>query len=122
MLFPPKSLSARELPPFELEADKETINKYEDCGLSRKALYVGAFGLPRRRYIPIGNIKRVYKRLAVSKGFFDEGKMYATISYLVVIFDKDKEKVLRFTREENLDALLKDISTHTKITVGKPNK
>ena len=122
MLIPPRSLSNHELPRQELEADKDYINKYEDCGFSRKALYVGAFGLPRRRYIPVGNIRRVYKRLAVSKGFFDEGKMYATISYLVVIFDKDKEKVLRFTREENLDALLKDISSHTKIPIGKPNK
>ena len=122
MLFPPKSLSSLTLPAMEIEADKENINKYEDCGLSRKALYVGAFGLNRRRYIPVGNIKRVYKRLAVSKGFFEEGKVYSTISYLVVIFDKDKEKVIRFTREENLDALLKDISEHTKIPIGKPKK
>ena len=122
MLFPPKSLSARELSPYELESDKETINKYEDCGLGKRALYVGAFGLNRRRYIPIGNVKRVYKRLAVSKGFFEEGKMYGTMSYLVVIYDSTKEKVVRFTHEENLDALLNDIRAHTKIPVGKPNK
>ena len=122
MLFPPRSLSARELPKPELSADKDYINKYEDCGLSRKALYVGAFGLNRRRYIPVGNIKRVYKRLAVSKGFFEEGKVYSTISYLVVMYDKDKEKVVRFTREENLDALLDDFRKNTKIPVGKPNK
>ena len=119
MLIPPRSLSARELPRLELEADKDYINKYEDCGLSKKALYVGAFGLNRRRYIPISEVKRVYKRLAVSKGFYEEGKMYGTISYLVVIYDKDKEEVVRFTREENLDALLNDIRAHTSIPVGK---
>ena len=119
MIFPPKSLSAVKFSEKTLEADKETVNKYEDCGLGKKALYVGRFGLNRRRYIPISEVKRVYKRLAVSKGFYEEGKMYGTISYLVVIYDKDKEEVVRFTREENLDALLNDIRTHTNIPVGK---
>ena len=119
MIFPPRSLSERVLPRNELEADKETINKYEDCGLGKKALYVGAFGLGRRRYIPIGNIKRVYKRLAVSKGFFEEGKVYSTISYMVILYDRDKEKVVRFINEENLNALLVDIKDHTKIAIGK---
>lgn len=120
MILPPKSLTSRALSKTELEADRETVNKYEDCGLGRKALYVGKFGLNRRRYIPIGQVKRVYKRLAVSKGFYEEGKMYGTIAYMVVIFDGNREKVVRFTREENLDAMLDDIRAHTKIPVGKP--
>ena len=122
MIFPPKSLTSRPLSKMELEADKDTVNKYEDCGLGKKALYVGKFGLNRRRYIPIGQVNRVYKRLAVSKGFYEEGKVYSTISYLVVIYEGNKEEVCRFTREENLDALLNDISAHTKIPVGKPKK
>ena len=120
MIFPPKSLTSKALSKAELEADKETINKYEDCGLGRKALYVGRFGLGRRRYIPINQVKRVFKRLAVSKGFFEEGKMYGTLAYLVVMYGDNKQEVTRFTREENLDAMLNDIRTHTKIPVGKP--
>lgn len=119
MLIPPRPLSTRVLTRYELESDKDTVNKYEDCGLGRKALYVGAFGLNRRRYIPVGQVRRVYKRLAVSKGFFEEGKVYGTIAYLVILYDKDKEKVVRFSREENLDALLNDIRSHTNIPVGK---
>ena len=119
MLFPPKSLSDKVLTASDLEADKQVRNKYEDCGLGKKALYVGAFGLGRRRYIPLVQVRRVYKRLAVSKGFF-EGNVYGTIAYLVILFDKDREKVVRFNIEGNLDALLNDIRAHTKIPVGKP--
>ena len=120
MLFPPKSLTDRAFTKEELESDKKVRNKYEDCGLGKKALYVGTFGLGCRRYIPLGQVKRVYKRLAVSKGYFEQGKVYATISYLVIMFGKDSEKVVRFTNEDNLDALLNDIKAHTNIPVGKP--
>lgn len=120
MFFPPKSLTSRALGTAELEADKETVNRYEECGLGKRALYVGRFGLRCRRYIPIGQVKRVYKRLAVSKGFYEEGKMYGTISYLVIMYEGNQEKVVRFTREENLDAMLSDIREHTGIPVGKP--
>ena len=119
MLFPPKSLTDRVFTKEELESDKKVRNKYEDCGLGKKALYVGKFGLGRRRYIPLGQITRVYKRLAVSKGYF-EGNVYGTISYLVIMFGKNEQKVVRFMHEENLDAMLNDIKAHTKIPVGKP--
>ena len=119
MLIPPRPLSTRVLTKYELESDKETVNKYEDCGLGKKALYVGAFGLNRRRYIPIGNVKRVYKRLAVSKGFFESGKMFITVSYLVIEYDGGKRKTCRFTHEENLDLLLSSIKSRTAIHIGK---
>ena len=45
----------------------------------------------RMGYIPLSAIEWVYKRLAVTKGFFEEGKIYGTMSYLVVRYD-GKEK------------------------------
>ena len=68
-------------------------------------------------YIPLSAIERVYKRLGVSKGFF-EGKMYGTLCFLVVRYE-GKEKAFRFTHEENLDAILDAFREKTQIPVGK---
>lgn len=117
MYIPPKPLSEHTLPPEKLRPDKSCCAEYEDFGLGDEALYVEWFALRRMGYIPLAAIQRVYKRLAVSKGFF-EGKMYGTLCYLVVRYD-GKEKAFRFTHEENLDALLNAFRQKTKIPVGK---
>ena len=119
MLFPPKPLSSVTFTGDELKTDKETRLKYGQCALGKRALYVGTYLLSNRYYIPLVRVKRVYKRLAVTKGFY-EGKVFGTIAYLVVIYDDGKEKVCRFDREEELDGLLNAIRKHTHIPVGKP--
>jgi hypothetical protein len=119
MIFAPRALSTTTLLKDELKEDRKSARKYDDCGLGEKALYLGAFGFRCARYIPLGQVERVFKRLAVSKGFFEEGKIYGTLSYLVVRYDGEKEKVCRFTREEDLDLMLEDFRNHTEIPVGK---
>lgn len=118
MLIPPKSLYG-SLPKQELAADKKAADRFESCSLGKKALYVGGFYLNNLYYIPLKKIDRVYKRLAVSKGFFESGKVFITVSYLVVEYDGGKQKTCRFTREENLDLLLSCIKSNTSIPVGK---
>ena len=117
MYIPPKALSEKTLPPEKLRPDRTCCTEYEDFGLGDEALYVEWRALRRMGYIPLSAIERVYKRLAVSKGYF-EGKMYGTLCYLVIRFD-GKEKAFRFTHEDNLDALLNAIRERTKIPVGK---
>lgn len=117
MYIPPKAFSAKKLPPEKLRPDRKCCTEYEDFGLGEEALYVEYFACARMGYIPLTAIERVYKRLGVSKGFF-EGKMYGTLCYLVVRYD-GKEKAFRFTHEENLDAILDAFRTKTKIPVGK---
>ena len=63
-------------------------------------------------------VKRVFKRLAVTKGFF-EGKVFGTLAYLVVLYDDGKEKTCRFEYEESLDSMLNAIRNNTSIPVGK---
>ena len=118
MLIPPKSLSEHKLLPEKLRLDRKFCTEYEDFGLGDEALYVEYFAFPRMGYIPLSAITRVYKRLGISKGFY-EGKMYGTLCYLVVCYD-GKEKAFRFTHEENLDAILQALREKTKIPVGKP--
>ena len=117
MYIPPKALSERKLQPDELRIDRKTCTEFEDFGLGDKALYVEYFACGRMGYIPLSAIERVYKRLGVSKGFF-EGKMYGTLCYLVVRFE-GREKAFRFTHEEHLDAILDAFRNQTKIPVGK---
>ena len=119
MYIPPKALSEKTLSPEILRPDRVTGTHYEDFGLGDKALYVGMYGFGRVGYIPFSAITRVYKRLGVTKGFFEQGKIYGTLCYLVVCYD-GKEKAYRFTHEENLDALLDVIREKTTIPVGKP--
>lgn len=119
MYIPPRSLSEKKLPPEELRPDRVCCTHYEDFGLGDKALYVGMFGFSRVGYIPLSAIQRVYKRLAVSKGFFEQGKVYGTLCYLVVCYD-GKQKAYRFTHEEDVNALLDAFREKTSVPVGKP--
>lgn len=119
MYIPPKALSVKALPPEILRPDRVCCTHYEDFGLGDKALYVGMFGFSRVGYIPLSAIERVYKRLGVTKGFFENGKIYGTLCYLVICFD-GKQKAYRFTHEENLNALLDAFRENTNIPVGKP--
>jgi len=118
MIFAPQPLSSFTLSQEELAADKKAAEKFDSCALGKKALFVGGFFLSSRYYIPLSRIKRVYKRLAVSKGFY-EGKIFGTLSYLVILYDSGKEKVCRFEHEGELDRMLSAIRNRTKIPVGK---
>lgn len=116
--IPSKPLGKNILEKEELKHDKQSARHYEDCGLGEKAVYLNSLGLSRISYIPLENVTRVFKRLAVSKGFFEEGKIYGTLSYLVVCYD-GVEKQFRFTHEESVDAMLEDFRVNTDIPVGK---
>ncbi|MBO7251881.1 MAG: hypothetical protein J6V25_04570 [Oscillospiraceae bacterium] len=117
MYILPKAFSKQTLPPEKLRLDRKFCTEYEDFGLGEEALYLEYLFCNRMGYIPLSAIERVYKRLGVSKGFY-EGKMYGTLCYLVVRFD-GQEKAYRMTHEENLDALLAAFREKTKIPVGK---
>ena len=120
MLFPMKAIGERKLSPEDLESDRKNCIHYEETGLGKKALFLPFMGIGRMAYIPLSSIDRVYKRLYVSKGFFEEGKIYGSLSYLVICFE-GREKAFRFLREENLDALLDAFRVKTDIPVGKNN-
>ena len=115
-----KAIGERRLSPEDLKTDRKNCIHYEETGLGKKALFLSFMGIGRMAYIPLSFIDRVYKRLYVSKGFFKEGKIYGSLSYLVIDFD-GREKAYRLLREENLDALLDALRVKTDIPVGKNN-
>lgn len=112
MSFYTKPLSSRILEPSQLKADKAACRKFGPCGVGEKALYLNSFYLDRRYYIPFSGITRVFKRVAMSKGGFTGKGIFATMPYLVVVYDGGREKQCLFKREEQVDMLLEDIRKH----------
>lgn len=120
MLIFPRPLWCDKVDYTTLRADYKEATKYGRVRLSRKRLYMQApLGV---RYVPLKNITRAYKRLAVSKGFFSDKKVkvFATLPYLVIRNSSGTEKVTLFKFEEELDELLMALKTHTDIPIGKP--
>ena len=78
MLFPPVPLGSKTLSPEVLSEDKKNCLKFGPCGVGKQALYLGGRFLDRRFYLPWKEVKRVFKRVAMSKGGFT-GKGVFTI-------------------------------------------
>ena len=82
MLIPPIPLQPHGLSFRAVSADLQAAQRFGPCALGKKLLYLGGY-FPRTRALPLGEVMRVYKRLAVGRGFY-EGKVYGTLCYLVV--------------------------------------
>ena len=83
----PKALSCEKLENSTLKNDKKNCKKFGPCGIGEKALYLNSFYLDRVYYVPFSKVKRVFKRVAMSKGGFTGKGVFATIPYLVVVYD-----------------------------------
>lgn len=106
MAITPKALSQKTLDKNILQDDKKKCRKFGPCGVGKKALYLNSFYLDRIYYVPFTAIKRVFKRVAMSKGGFTGKGMFATMPYLVVVYDNGIEKQCLFKREEHVDEML----------------
>lgn len=108
-MWKPVQLGQMSLPEEELLADKKGCRRFGPCGVGEKALYLNSFYFDRRFYVPYSAVRRVYKRIAMSKGGFSGKGMFASIPYLVVEYDGGQEKQCIFKREEDVDRLLEAV-------------
>ena len=74
--------------------------------MGQKAIYLNSFYIDRQYYVPMKSIKRVFKRIAMSKGGFTGRGVFATLPYLVVEFDDGRQKQCNFKHEEDVDRIL----------------
>ena len=88
----PRRLGNVSIPDEELIKDKKECKKIGPCGIGKKAVYLSSFYIDRRYYIPISSVKRIFKRIAMSKGGFTGKGVFGTLSYLVVVYEDGKEK------------------------------
>ena len=116
MIFKPKQLGRDSIDKEELEKDKKSCRRFGPCGIGEKAVYLNSFYFDRRYYIPLASVKRMFKRVAMSKGGFTGKGIFAALPYLVVEYEDGKEKQCIFKYEEQVDQLLTYIeSTHPEI-------
>ena len=120
MIFTPSPLGSRTLTPEVLKADRKDSVKFGPCGVGKEALYMGTNYVDRCFYIPWREVKRVFKRVAMSQGGFSGKGAFGALAYLVVQFGNGKEKQSRFRREADVDRLLAlveqthpDVPTHS---------
>lgn len=106
MILKPVQLGSGHLEAEALAADKKGCKHFGPCGVGKKALYLNSFYVDRRYYITYSGIKRVFKRIAMSKGGFSRKGIFATIPYLVVEYDDGREKQCTFKYEEMVDQMI----------------
>lgn len=106
MIFKPRQLSREGLDSVALAADKKKCRRFGPCGVGEKALYLNSFYIDRCYYVTLSSVRRVFKRVAMSKGGFTGRGMFASIPYLVVEYGGGQRKQCNFKREEDVDLLL----------------
>lgn len=99
----PQRLGNVSIPDEELIKDRKECKKIGPCGIGKKAVYLSSFYIDRRYYIPIDSVKRIFKRITMSKGGFTGKGVFGTLSYLVVVYEDGKEKQCNFKYEEDVD-------------------
>ena len=102
----PQRLGKDTLPENELKEDKKSCHKFGPCGVGQKAIYLNSFYIDRQYYVPMKSVKRVFKRIAMSKGGFTGRGVFATLPYLVVEFDDGRQKQCNFKHAEDVDRIL----------------
>ena len=105
-MFTPVKLGNTTLPPEVLKADKKSCKRYGPCVVGEQALYLNSFFIDRRYYVALESVRRVFKRVAMSKGGFTGKGAFGSIPYLVVELDDGSQKQCNFKHEEDVDLLL----------------
>ena len=105
MIFAPARLGSVTLDNETLAADKKGCRRFGPCGVGEKALYLNSFFIDRHYYVALSSVRRVFKRVAMSKGGFTGKGAFGSIPYLVVEYDGG-EKQCNFKHEEDVDNLL----------------
>lgn len=114
MFITPKALSS-EINAELLKNDRKACVKIGPAGVGKLAVYPNGLFFDRCFYIPISHIKRVFKRIAMSKGGFNKKGVFGSIPYIVIEYDDNKHKQFCIKREEYADEFLiaiSRISTH----------
>lgn len=118
MIFAPKPIGNIKLFETELASDKKGCIKIGPCGLGKRAVYLNSFFLDRVCYITYGDIRRIYKRIAMTKNGFSGKGAFGTMPYLVVLKSDGTEKQCNFKYEYEVDSFINKFhETHPGIPI-----
>ena len=110
MIFTPKQLGKTTLDRPTLSIDKKFCKRFGPCGVGDAAIYLNSFFFDRVYYAALKSVKRIFKRVAMSKGGFSGKGVFGSIPYLVVELDDGTVKQCNFKYEQDVDLLLAHIS------------
>ena len=105
----PRLLGTVGLDDALLKADKKACVQCGPCGVGEHALYLNSYWLDRRYYVPVSNVRRAYKRVAMSKGGFTGKGIFGAIPYLVVEYGDGQVKQCTFKHEHHVDMVIAEI-------------
>ena len=121
MLFAPQCIGNISISPEQLKQDKKKCKKIGPCGMGEKAVYLNSFFVDRKYYATYTDVRRCFKRVAMSKGGFTGKGIFGSIPYLVVQLSNGSEITCNFKFEEEVDQFLvalqekhPDIPIHSK--------
>ena len=118
MFLSPVPFGKTILEPNILKEDRKSCIKAGPCGMGRRALFLNSFYISRRYYVVYSEIRRVFKRIAMSSGGFTGKGMFTTIPYLVVVLKDGREKQCNFKSEQDVDNILSWMSkNHPEISL-----
>lgn len=109
MLFTPSPLFTTLPDQDALKADRRSCLRFGPCGTGKQALYIGGRYIERRFYIPWKDVRRVFKRVAMSKNGFSGKGVFGSMAFLVVQYGNGKEKECPFKIETDVDRLLAEV-------------
>lgn len=109
LYFKPSRLGSVGLDDAELKKDRTSCTVFGPCGVGRKALYLSSLFLDRRFYIPADNVRRAYKRVAMSRGGFTGKGIFGSIPYLVVEYGNGESVQCTFRHEGHVDMMIAEI-------------
>ncbi len=113
LYFKPVRLGDVGLDDSTLKADKTACRRFGPCGVGEKALYLNSYFRDCRYYVPVSNIRRAYKRVALSKGAYTGKGIFGSIPYLVVEYGRQGESIqCTFKHESDVDLMIAEIRMH----------
>ncbi len=106
MLLRPQCIGKQSLSDDVLAEDKKHCQKIGPCGIGKQAVYLNSFFIERRYYVVWGDVRRLFKRVALSKGGFSGKGMFGSMPYLVAELTDGRQIQCNFKYEEQVDQFL----------------
>ena len=110
MIFTPKKLGSKTLERPILSVDKKFSKRFGPCAVGDEALFLNSFYIECYYYVALSCVKRIFKRVAMSKGGFTGKGVFGSIPYLVVELDDGTVKQCNFKYENDVDMLIAHVS------------
>ena len=111
MIFAPARLGSVTLDNETLAADKKGCRRFGPCGVGEKALYLNSFFIDRHYYVALSSVRRVFKRVAMSKGgFTGKGAFGSILCPDLPLQSRKVEQHMAQQRAENARRYLKELT------------